>query len=34
MHECDFEPVAASIAAFHQSFAPLFGRKETRRHSE
>jgi SRSO17 transposase len=29
-----FERVAASFAAFHQEFAPLFGRKEAQRRSE
>ena len=30
----EFERVAASFAAFHQEFAPLFGRTEARTHSE
>lgn len=30
----EFERVAASFAGFHRRFAPLFGRKEARRHSE
>jgi hypothetical protein len=28
MDEATFEQVAASFAAFHQEFAPLFGRRE------
>ncbi len=34
MDQAAFERVAASFAAFHQSFAPLFGRRETRQRSE
>jgi SRSO17 transposase len=34
MDEAAFARVAASFAAFHQSFAPLFGRRETRQRSE
>ncbi len=34
MEQADFERVAASFAAFHAEFAPLFGRKETQRRSE
>ena len=30
----EFERVAASFAAFHQEFAPLFGRTEARERSE
>ncbi len=34
MDRVEFERVAASFAAFHQEFAPLFGRKEAQRRSE
>jgi SRSO17 transposase len=34
MELAEFERVAASFAAFHQEFAPLFGRKEAQRRSE
>ncbi len=34
MDQAAFERVAASFAAFHQHFAPLFGRRETRQRSE
>lgn len=34
MDPARFEQVAASLAAFHQAFAPLFGRKEAQRRSE
>ncbi len=34
MNQVEFERVAASFAAFHQEFAPLFGRKEARHRSE
>jgi hypothetical protein len=34
MDQAEFERVAASFAAFHAEFAPLFGRKEARRRSE
>src|SRR6266851_2006794 len=34
VEQVEFERVAAAFAAFHQSFAPLFGRKEARRRSE
>ncbi len=34
MDETEFERVAASFAAFHAHFAPLFGRKEAQRRSE
>jgi SRSO17 transposase len=34
MEQTDFEQVAASFAAFHGEFAPLFGRKEAQRRSE
>lgn len=34
MKQTEFEQVAASFAAFHREFAPLFGRKEAQRRSE
>src|SRR5438876_1508865 len=34
MDQAEFDRVAASFAAFHEEFAPLFGRKEARRRSE
>ena len=34
MDQDEFDRVAASLAAFHAQFAPLFGRKEARRRSE
>ncbi|GAC1405598.1 MAG: IS701 family transposase [Chloroflexota bacterium] len=34
MDQVEFDRVAASLAAFHAQFAPLFGRKEARRRSE
>src|SRR6266705_218553 len=34
MDQEEFGRVAASFAAFHAQFAPLFGRKEARRRSE
>jgi SRSO17 transposase len=34
MEQAEFDRVAASFAAFHAEFAPLFGRKEARRRSE
>lgn len=34
MDQDEFDRVAASFAAFHDEFAPLFGRKEARRRSE
>src|SRR5437667_372194 len=34
MDEAAFEQVAATFAAFHARFAPLFGRTEAREHSE
>lgn len=34
MKQSEFEQVAASFAAFHAQFAPLFGRPEARRRSE
>jgi len=34
MDQAEFERVAASFAAFHAQFAPLFGRKEAQRRSE
>lgn len=34
MEPTDFECIAASFAAFHRHFAPLFGRKEARRRGE
>jgi SRSO17 transposase len=34
MDTVEFERVATSFAAFHQRFAPLFGRKEAQRRSE
>src|SRR5260370_32460843 len=34
VEQVEFERVAAAFAAFHQSFAPLFGRKEAQRRSE
>jgi SRSO17 transposase len=34
MDQAEFDRVAASFAAFHAEFAPLFGRKEARRRSE
>src|SRR6266550_25772 len=34
MNQVEFERVAASFAAFHMEFAPLFGRKEAQRRSE
>ena len=34
MDRTEFDQVAASFAAFHQEFAPLFGRKEAQRRSE
>ena len=34
MDQGEFARVAASFAAFHQEFAPLFGRKEAQRRSE
>jgi SRSO17 transposase len=34
MNRTEFEQVAASFAAFHQEFAPLFGRKEAQLRSE
>lgn len=34
LEQSQFEQVAASFAAFHREFAPLFGRKEARQHSE
>ena len=34
LDQADFDRVAASLAAFHAEFAPLFGRKEARRRSE
>jgi SRSO17 transposase len=34
MDQAEFDRVAASFAAFHAAFAPLFGRKEAQRRSE
>src|SRR5437899_4542781 len=34
MDQAEFDQVAASFAAFHEEFAPLFGRKEARQRSE
>jgi len=34
MEQAEFERVAASFAAFHATFGPLFGRKDTQRRSE
>ena len=34
MDQTEFARVAASFAAFHQEFAPLFGRTEAQRRSE
>src|SRR5438045_8348846 len=34
MDQAEFDRVAASLAAFHAQFAPLFGRKEAQRRSE
>jgi SRSO17 transposase len=34
INQIEFEQVAASFAAFHQAFAPLFGRTEARERSE
>ncbi len=34
MNEREFRQVAGEFRRFHQRFAPLFGRKEARRHSE
>lgn len=34
MDQAEFDRVAASFAAFHAQFAPLFGRKEAQRRSE
>jgi SRSO17 transposase len=34
LKQTEFEQVAASFAAFHREFAPLFGRKEAQRRSE
>ena len=34
MDQAEFDQAAAAFAAFHQSFAPLFGRKEARQRSE
>jgi SRSO17 transposase len=34
MNQAEFDRVAASFAAFHAYFAPLFGRKEAQRRSE
>src|SRR6059058_3551183 len=34
MDQAEFDRVAASFAAFHQEFAPLFGRMEAQRRSE
>src|SRR5579871_1131848 len=34
MDHAEFDRVAASFAAFHAAFAPLFGRKEAQRRSE
>jgi len=34
LEQSEFERVAASFAAFHHEFAPLFGRKEAQRRSE
>ncbi len=34
MDQAEFDRVAATFAAFHAEFAPLFGRKEVRRRSE
>src|SRR5947207_15065866 len=34
MDQDEFDQVAASFAAFHEEFAPLFGRKEAQRRSE
>jgi SRSO17 transposase len=34
MNQVEFDRAAAAFAAFHQEFAPLFGRKEARRRSE
>jgi SRSO17 transposase len=34
LQQIEFEQVAASFAAFHREFAPLFGRKEAQRRSE
>src|SRR2546421_1418300 len=34
MDQAEFDRVAASFAAFHADFAPLFGRKEAQRRSE
>src|SRR5947207_4023085 len=34
MDQDEFDQVAASFAAFHEEFAPLFGRKEARQRSE
>jgi SRSO17 transposase len=34
MDQAEFDRVAASFAAFHAEFAPLFGRKEAQRRSE
>lgn len=34
MDEREFRRVAGTFRAFHQRFAPLFGRKATRRHGQ
>ena len=34
MDQAEFDRVAASFAAFHADFAPLFGRKEAQRRGE
>src|SRR5437588_9877374 len=34
MDQAEFDRVAASFAAFHEEFAPLFGRKEARQRSD
>ena len=34
MDQAEFDRVAASFAAFHAEFAPLFGRREAQRRSE
>ena len=34
MNEREFRRVAGAFRAFHKRFAPLFGRKEARRHGE
>lgn len=34
MNQVEFDRIAASFAAFHQQFAPLFGRTEAQQRSE